>query len=373
MNDNEYMAMALELAARGAGRVSPNPMVGAVVVKQGKVVGQGYHQAVGGPHAEVNALNDAGRDAENATLYVTLEPCNHHGRTPPCTETVLRAGIRRVVVAMADPNPDVKGGGNAFLRSRGIQVECGVCAREAVRLNESFITFVRTRRPFVLLKTAATLDGRIATRSGDARWVTGPQARQKVHRLRHAMDAILVGVGTVLADNPQLTTRLENGEGVDPIRLVLDTRLRMPPQARMLLQPSAAPTYVVCGPHARQDAMDGLRAKGARILPVGLKDERIDLNLLMQTLGEMSVTSLLIEGGSQVAGAALAAGIVDKVNFFYAPKIVGGDDGIPMLRGTGAALMKDATALHDVNVSRVGDDILVEGYLHPLNLIDFEA
>jgi diaminohydroxyphosphoribosylaminopyrimidine deaminase/5-amino-6-(5-phosphoribosylamino)uracil reductase len=373
MNDSDYMAMALELAARGAGRVSPNPMVGAVVVKDGRVVGQGYHQAVGGPHAEVNALSDAGRDAENATLYVTLEPCNHHGRTPPCTEAVLRAGIRRVVVAMADPNPDVQGGGNAFLRSRGVQVMCGVCVREAVRLNEGFITFVRSKRPFVLLKTAATLDGRIATRSGDARWVTGPQARQHVHHLRHAMDAILVGVGTVQADDPQLTTRLERGEGVDPIRLVLDTNARMSPQARMLRQPSAAPTYVVCGPHARQDAMDALRARGARILQVGLKDDRIDLNALMQMLGQMSVTSLLIEGGSQVAGAALAADIVDKVNFFYAPKIVGGDDGVPMLRGPGATLMKDATSIHEVTVNRVGDDILVEGYLHPLNSIDFEA
>jgi diaminohydroxyphosphoribosylaminopyrimidine deaminase / 5-amino-6-(5-phosphoribosylamino)uracil reductase len=211
MNDDDYMAMALELAALGAGHVSPNPMVGAVVVKDGQVVGKGYHQAVGGPHAEVHALDAAGAKASGATLYVTLEPCNHYGRTPPCTHKILNAGIKRVVVAMADPNPDVTGGGNHYLQARGIELTCGVQEKAAKRLNESFVKFIRVKRPFVTLKMAATLDGRIATRTGDARWVTGEAARHRVHLMRHAVDAILVGVGTIAADNPQLTTRLGDG------------------------------------------------------------------------------------------------------------------------------------------------------------------
>ena len=201
MNDNEYMQMALALAAQGRGRVSPNPMVGAVVVKAGQVVGKGYHRSVGGPHAEVHAIDDAGPAARDATLYVTLEPCNHLGRTPPCTRKILEAGIQKVIVAMLDPNPDVTGGGNAFLQARGIEVLCGIEEAAARRLNESFIKYVRTRKPFVVLKIASTLDGRIATRTGDAHWVTGPFARAHVHRLRHAMDAIMVGVGTVQSDD----------------------------------------------------------------------------------------------------------------------------------------------------------------------------
>ena len=205
MNDTDYMRMALDLAVKGAGYVSPNPMVGAVVVKAGRVVGRGYHQAVGGPHAEVNAIDDAGDQARGATIYVTLEPCNHFGRTPPCTRKILEAGIKRVVVAMADPNPDVTGGGNAFLKSRDVEVVCGICESEAGRLNESFIKYVRTRLPFVVLKMAATLDGRIATRTGDARWVTGPEARARVHALRHAVDAVMVGVGRRPRRNSRLS------------------------------------------------------------------------------------------------------------------------------------------------------------------------
>lgn len=364
MDDRAYMAMALELAAQGAGHVSPNPMVGAVVVKEGRVVGQGFHQAVGGPHAEVHALDAAGADAAGGTLYVTLEPCNHHGRTPPCTEKVIAAGIKRVVSAMADPNPDVQGGGHAYLASHGIEVTCGVLEPAARRLNESFIKFIRTKRPFVVLKMAATLDGRIATRTGDARWVTGEAARALVHRMRHAVDAIMVGVGTVKADDPQLTARLEDGPGRDPIRLVLDTRLSMPKRARMLTQPSTAPTYVVCGAESSDVDRRRLTAAGARLLEAPLKKGRIELAALMPVLGKMGVTSLLIEGGASVAASALAADIVDKVVLFYAPKILGGDDGIPMCRGAGPIRMAEALAISDMTVEMVGNDILVQGYLH---------
>jgi diaminohydroxyphosphoribosylaminopyrimidine deaminase/5-amino-6-(5-phosphoribosylamino)uracil reductase len=365
-NDNEFMRMALELAARGAGYVAPNPMVGAVVVQEGRVVGTGYHQAVGGPHAEVHAIDDAGDQARGATLYVTLEPCNHHGRTPPCTHKILAAGIQRVVVAVADPNPDVAGGGNAYLKDQGLQVLCGVCREQALRLNESFFKYARTKIPFVVLKMAATLDGRIATRTGDARWVTGPEARARVHALRHAMDAIMVGVGTVKVDDPELTTRLEAGRGVDATRIILDTHLRMPDTARMLQQASVAETWVVCGPAAAPDNRKRLADQGAVIVEAGLADGRIDLAALMRILGARGITSLLIEGGAQVASAALNAGILDKVFFFYAPKILGGDDGIPMCSGPGPEKMRESLPLHRVEVERVGADVLVSGYLNPL-------
>jgi diaminohydroxyphosphoribosylaminopyrimidine deaminase/5-amino-6-(5-phosphoribosylamino)uracil reductase len=363
-DDYGFMRMALDLAGRGAGYVAPNPMVGAVVVRQGQVVGRGYHQAVGGPHAEVHAIDDAGDRARGATLYVTLEPCNHHGRTPPCTRKILEAGIERVVVAVEDPNPDVAGGGNACLKDHGVQVVCGVCRDQAARLNESFFKYARTKVPFVVLKMAATLDGRIATRTGDARWVTGPESRGRVHALRHAMDAIMVGVGTVLCDDPELTTRLEEGRGVDATRIVLDTHLRMPDTARMLQQASAAETWVVCGPGTAADNRKRLTDQGALVLEAEVADGRIDLSALLRVLGERGVTSLLIEGGAQVAAAALKAGIVDKALFFYAPKILGGSDGVPMCGGPGPDKMKDSLPLHRLEVERVGADVLVSGYLH---------
>lgn len=363
MSDSDYMAMALELAAKGAGRVSPNPMVGAVVVKDGNVVGQGYHQAVGSAHAEVHALNDAGEAASGATLYVTLEPCNHYGRTPPCTEKILETGIKRVVVAMADPNPGVRGGGNAYLQEQGLEVVCGVLEEQARRLNESFIKFIQTGHPFVVLKMAATLDGRIATTSGDARWVTGEQARLCVHRMRHSMDAILVGIGTVKADDPELTTRLPDGDGIDPIRLVLDTHLSMPPDARMLGQSSSAPTWVVCGPGADEKRRQALGDAGARILEVEVNEGRIDMPALVKRLGEMEISSLLIEGGAAVAGSALRSGIVDKVALFFAPKMLGGE-GMPMCEGPGPDWMKQALAIENMAIERIGADILIQGYPH---------
>lgn len=363
MNDNDYMALALELAAKGAGRVSPNPMVGAVVVQNERVVGRGYHQAVGGPHAEVHALDDAGEAAQGATLYVTLEPCNHHGRTPPCTEKILRAGVKKVVVAMADPNPKVRGGGNAYLKDKGLEVTCGVLEGEALRLNESFIKFIRTGQPFVVLKMAATLDGRIATSSGDARWVTGDRARELVHRMRHSVDAIMVGIGTVRADDPELTTRLPeaDSDGVDPIRLVLDTHLSMPPGARMLCQQSEASTYIVCTADADKGRRRALSDAGAEILEVPLHEGRIDLVDLVKRLGEMEISSLLIEGGAAVAGSALRSGIVDKVALFFAPKLLGGE-GTPMCAGPGPEWMKQALAIEKMTVEHVGADILIQGY-----------
>ena len=362
MNDQDYMGQALSLAVRGAGYVSPNPMVGAVVVKDNQVVGQGFHQAIGGPHAEVNALNAAGDRAQGATLYVTLEPCNHQGRTPPCTQRILASRIKRVVSAMVDPNPDVAGGGHDFLERHGVEVLCGVCEAEARQINESFIKYIQTRRPFVVLKMAATLDGRIATRTGDARWVTGPAARDKVHHMRHALDAIMVGIGTIEADNPRLTARLNQGRGRDPVRIILDTHLKSNETARVFDRRSPAAVYVVCAPDADPIKKRRLADQGAQILEISPKGGRIDLPLLMERLGGLGITSLLIEGGASVAGSALADGIVDKVAIFYAPKLLASDQGIPMCRGEGPEMMRDALALQRVSVSRVGEDILVEGY-----------
>lgn len=363
-----YMQIALELAAKGAGYTSPNPMVGAVVVDpDGRIVGQGYHQSVGGPHAEVNAIDNAGAAARGATLFVTLEPCNHSGRTPPCTQKILDAGISHVVVAMPDPNPKVKGGGNAHLASRGIRITLGVCEEQARRLNESFIKYITSRRPFVTLKCAATLDGSLATRTGDSRWVTGEASRAYVHSLRHEYDAILVGVETVKKDNPRLTTRIpaspDGRKPKDPIRVILDTRLTIPNTASVLHPESEADTLIVTGSidMARRNALT--RNQKVRILESPLQNGRIDLNALMDCLGDMGVTSLLIEGGSRVIAASLAAGIVDKVLFFYAPKILGGDDGVPICKGPGPEFMKDCIPVNTVSVRQYDNDILIEGYL----------
>ncbi|MDX9785497.1 MAG: bifunctional diaminohydroxyphosphoribosylaminopyrimidine deaminase/5-amino-6-(5-phosphoribosylamino)uracil reductase RibD [Desulfobacterales bacterium] len=368
MTDNDYMAMALALAEKGTGYVSPNPLVGAVVVKDGVVVGKGYHEAVGKAHAEVNALNDAGEKAVGATLYVTLEPCNHTGRTPPCTEKILRSGIKKVVVAMSDPNPRVTGGGIERLRAEGIEVITGVCEARAAKLNESFTKFILTGLPFVVLKCAATLDGRIATRTGDAHWVTGPASREFVHRLRHALDGILVGIGTVRADDPSLTTRLENGTGRDPVRIILDSKLSLSETANVLRLKSDSDTIIVCGSEAPDEKVDRLtRQNGVRVLKAPLKENRIDLVALMPLLGGLGMTSLLVEGGARVLASALAAKVADKIMFFYAPKILGGDDGVPICCGPGPEKMADCVSVQNLEVHRFGEDVMLEGYVYGNN------
>ncbi len=366
MNDDEkYMQQAMGLAEKGQGWTTPNPMVGAVVVRDGRVVGRGYHQRAGGPHAEVNAIDDAGELARGATIYATLEPCNHFGRTPPCTHKIIDAGIRRVVVAMNDPNPGVHGGGNKHLQDQGIEVATGICEKEARTLNESFITWVTTGRPFVIVKCAATLDGRIATRNGDSRWVTGPASRRFVHRTRHAVDGIMVGMETVKRDDPSLTTRLDGETGSDPTRIILDTNLSIPLTAKMLHQTSDTRTWVVCGTDAPTDRREALEDIGARIIRTSLINSRIDLSALMEQLGAMGITSLLIEGGGTVIGAAFTAKIVDKICFFYAPKILGGDDGVPICRGEGPESMKQSIPIHDLSVFRFDADVMLQGYLKP--------
>ncbi len=360
--DTYYMKTALELAEKGKGWTSPNPMVGAVIVKDGEIAGRGWHEKAGGPHAEVNAIADAAGRTRGATMYVTLEPCNHQGQTPPCTEAILEAKISRVVCAMEDPNPDVAGGGSAYLASKGIEVQTGVCENEARRLNEFFIKFVNTRRPFVILKSAATLDGKIAAKSGDSRWVTGPEAREHVHLLRHWVDAILVGVNTVKSDDPSLTARLENRSTKDPVRVILDTRLSFPEDARMLTQESSARTVIATGGRIDPEKARRLENTGARVLRLPAEDSGVDLLPLTEELGKMGITSLLVEGGSRVSGSFLMAGLVDKICFFYAPKLLGGD-GIPVCSGPGPEMMDSAIPVADINIKYFGNDILVEGYI----------
>jgi diaminohydroxyphosphoribosylaminopyrimidine deaminase/5-amino-6-(5-phosphoribosylamino)uracil reductase len=362
MGHEFFMKKALALAKKGQGYTSPNPMVGAVIVKDGEVKGKGYHQSVGQAHAEVNAIEDAGAQAKGATLYVNLEPCNHTGRTPPCTRKILEAGIKRVVVAMEDPNT-IAGGGCVFLKQRGIEVLTGICENEAKRLNEAFIKYVHTKSPFVLIKCAATLDGRIATRTGDSRWVTGEKARRYVHRLRHAVDAIMVGIGTIHADNPNLTTRLGSKKGSDPIRIVLDTHLSISPDARILKLDSSSDTILITGNSVSEDKKKKIFKKGVRQIVQPVKDGQIDLKPLMVRLGAMGITSLLVEGGGRVIASALKSGIADKAFFFYAPKILGGDDGIPICRGPGPQRMKDCIQVKNIRVHRFGDDVMIEGYI----------
>ncbi|WP_300667191.1 bifunctional diaminohydroxyphosphoribosylaminopyrimidine deaminase/5-amino-6-(5-phosphoribosylamino)uracil reductase RibD [Desulfoluna sp.] len=366
MEAHEYMEMALALATRSIGWTSPNPAVGAVVVKNGQVVGRGRHKVCGGPHAEVFALDEAGEEARGADIYVTLEPCNHTGKTPPCTEKILAAGIRRVFIAMEDPNP-VAAGGIDRLRAQGVEVTCGLLREKAEAINEGFIKHVQTGRPFVIAKSAATLDGRTAASTGHSQWITGEKSRRHVHELRHAVDAIMVGIGTVKADNPSLTCRLETG-GKDPIRIVLDSRLSMDEDARVLQLKSDSDTIVVCGkipeePCEARQKKARLEAAGARVLEVPLKDQRVDLASLMAILGKEKIQSLLIEGGATLLKSALDAKIVDKFRIYLAPKLLTGDDGFPITAGKGPLSMNEALTLSRVAVRHFDNDVMIEGYL----------
>ncbi len=369
--DTESMELALRLAARGEGLTSPNPMVGAVIVSGNRIVGQGYHRRVGGPHAEQFALQGAGRRARGATLYVTLEPCQHsHKRTPPCVPSIIAAGLGRVVVAMRDPNPRVSGRGIRRLRQAGLRVDVGCLQEEAERLNERYVHWMRTGRPFVILKSAMTLDGQIATASGESRWITGLGARRQVHRLRSRMDAVLVGVGTVLRDDPQLTVRLGSTDGSgraarQPLRVVLDSTLRTPFSARVL-QPSGSArspvrTVVITTAKAPKRRIERLRARGVSVLVVPGRRGRVSLRACLEQLGQLGITGVLIEGGSEVNAAALREGLVNRVMLYVAPCLLGGQDAKGMIGGRTPTQLEDSIRLSELRVRRVGTDYLIEG------------
>jgi len=354
------MRQALELARRGAGATSPNPIVGAVVVADGEIVGRGHHPRAGEPHAEVFALRDAGPRARGATLYVTLEPCAHWGRTPPCTEAVIEAGIRRVVVAMVDPDRQVSGRGLRRLREAGIDTRVGVGEDEARALNEAYAKHRTAGLPFVTAKWAMTLDGRIATRSGDSRWISGEASRALVHEMRAASDAILVGIGTVLRDDPALTARVP-AAARHPRRVVLDSTLRIPLDARVLAR-DGTPVLVATTDRARPEARRALEAMGVEVLGAGRPDGRVDLAALLRELGRRDVLSLLVEGGSAVLGGFADGGLIDKVVAFVAPLLVGGPAPAPV-GGAGVDTLVQAWRLTRTTVRQVAEDIVVEGYL----------
>jgi diaminohydroxyphosphoribosylaminopyrimidine deaminase/5-amino-6-(5-phosphoribosylamino)uracil reductase len=354
------MRRALELAERAAGLTSPNPMVGAVIARDGVIVAEGFHAAVGRPHAEIEALTAAGERARGATLYLTLEPCVHEGRTPPCAPAVIAAGLARVVVAAPDPNPLVNGRGIGALRASGIAVDVGLLGAEAEALNRAFATWVRERRPHVTLKTAMTLDGKIADAHGGSRWITGEAARAETHRLRSRSDAIIVGIGTALADDPELTVRLGRPWPREPFRVVVDSEARLPAGARLVH--AGAPSRAVIAVGARADAarVRALEAAGVRVARCPDRAGRVDLGALLRWLGEREVTAALLEGGGEINAAFLEAGLVDRVVAHVAPVLVGGRTAITPVEGAGRAL-KDALRLAGVTVRRVGDDVVIEG------------
>ena len=354
------MSHALRLARRALGRTSPNPAVGAVLVKNGTVVGEGYHRAAGEPHAEVEAIRSAGSDAKGAELFVTLEPCNHHGRTPPCTQAILEAGIKRVWYGMDDPNPIVTGGGAKTLRAAGVEVVGQVAEKRCRRTNEVYVTNVTQRRPFVFLKLAMSLDGRIATRAGHSQWLTSEESRLKVHRLRDKVSAIMVGINTLLADNPSLTTRLPHKRGRDPIRIVADSSLRTPLDAAIFNSSSSCGVIVATRKDPPADRRSKLEQSGAKVIRTS-GTEQVDIADLLYRLYRIGVTSLLIEGGAELAWSALHARVVDRCMFFYAPIIIGGTSAPSGVEGKGINRLDEAPRLVDVRSFRLGPDILLDG------------
>ncbi len=360
------MQAALGLARKGQGLTAPNPMVGAVVVANGEIVGRGFHLCAGEPHAEVFALNEAGERAFNAELYVTLEPCNHQGKTPPCTETIIHSGIRRVVIGTTDPNPLVEGRGAARLEEAGIKVEIGLLARECCQLNEAWNKFITTGLPFVTLKTAASLDGRIATRSGHSQWITNEKSRHYVHQLRAAHDAILVGIGTLLKDDPRLTARRPGEEPRSPYRIVVDSMLRTPLQSQVFGSDGVERMLLATRQHSEEKLAPYRKlVKEILLLPTNSLGQ-IDLLELMKTLAARGITSVLIEGGSEINGSALDNRIIDKICFFYAPILIGGRGSLGMISGQGAETIDQAMPVKDITIRHFDDDLCLEGYLDHL-------
>jgi len=359
--DEKYMQLALDLAASARGNTNPNPLVGAVIVKDGVIVGTGLHRKAGEPHAEVHAFRMAGEHAKGATLYVTLEPCSHYGKTPPCANLVKESEVSRVVVAMQDPNPAVAGKGIQLLRDAGIEVEVGVLEEQSRRLNERFIHNMLTKRPFVISKYAMTLDGKIAAHTGHSKWVTGAAAREDVHHIRHEVDAILVGVGTVLADNPSLTTRLNDRNGKNPIRIIMDSSLRTPLQANVL-NVKEAQTIIVCSEEVTQEQIDVFEAQGVTVLPVRRNSEGLHIDEMLEKLYLLGITDILVEGGSAINASFLQSAAIDKYVIYVAPKILGGRLSLTPIAGYNADSMDEAWDVEFDSFDQIGQDLRIIAY-----------
>ena len=358
------MKLALELAKKGIGRVHPNPMVGAVIVKDGKILGQGYHKKCGEGHAEVNAFKDAEEKNENvegAEMYVTLEPCSHFGKTPPCADKIIEKKISKVFIGTLDPNPLVAGRGVKKLKDAGIYVEYGILESECYKLNEVFMKYIVKKEPFVVMKTGMSLDGKIATYSGESKWITEEKSRENVHNLRNELTGIMVGINTVLKDNPQLTCRVNGGR--NPIRIIVDSTLKIPIDCKIVNTAKEVETIIATTDKANLDKINSLEDKGVKIIVVPSKNGKVNLKELMTILGKLKIDSILLEGGGTLNFSALEEGIVDKVKIYIAPKIIGGKDSKTPIEGKGIDNLKDAFKITNLSVSTIGEDILVEGYV----------
>jgi len=362
-SDEKFMRLALKLASRAKGETSPNPMVGAVIVKGRRIVGKGYHHRAGQPHAEVLALRRAGEKARGATLYLNLEPCDHFGRTPPCTQAILDGGIKKVVVGMMDPNPLVSGRGIGRLRKAGVDVQVGLLREECRNLNAPFIKYMKTGMPLVTLKAAISLDGKVATRSGDSRWISSQESRNYVHRLRAGMDAVMTGIGTVLKDDPLLSVRLPGRQAVhQPLRVIVDSHLRIPFHSQLVQTAKRYPTLVVTTRAAPAGKIERLKKRNVEVV-VMKKDVhgRVNLKALLGELGRRGILSVLLEGGPTLNASVLGEGLVDRLILFLAPKIIGGEKSPGMIGGQGVLRVKDARSVKVMKMERIGPDFLIEG------------
>jgi len=359
--DRKMMRNSLRLAKKGCGFVAPNPLVGATIIKNGKIIGEGYHQKFGEAHAEINAINNATESVQDATIYVSLEPCSHQGKTPACSLALIQNGFKRVVIASLDPNPLVSGNGVKMLKQAGIEVEVGILEKEALTLNERFFKFIQTRKPFIAIKMATSLDGKIATFSGDSKWITNEKSRTFAHRLRLQYSSILVGINTVITDDPSLNVRLKNTKAKNPLRIILDSKLQIPLKSK-ILNISIAPTWIATTKQAPSIKIKQLENLGVKVLVCPKKERKIDLNFLIEKLGNEGIDSLLVEGGGTVNFSFAKEKLVDKVYAFIAPKLIGGKSAKTGMEGDGFASLSEVIELKNLSYKRIKNDLLIEAY-----------
>ena len=359
--DRKMMRNCIRLAKKGYGFVAPNPLVGATIVKNGIIIGEGWHEKFGEAHAEINAIHATNEFLKGATIYVNLEPCSHQGKTPACSLALIQSGFKRVVIACLDPNPLVSGNGVKMLKQAGIEVEIGILEKEAMKLNERFFKYIQSNKPFIALKMASSLDGKIATSNGDSKWITNEKSRTFVHQLRLQYSAILVGINTVLTDDPILNVRLKNAKISNPLRIVLDSNLRIPLQAK-ILNTSVAPTWIATTKKASPDKIIQLENTGVKVVVCPEKDEKIDLHFLIEKLGMEGIDSLLVEGGGTVNFGFANAKLVDKVYAFLAPKLIGGESAKTGMEGNGFSQLSESIELKNLRYRKLENDLLIEAY-----------